>query len=160
MIKSILCVFLTGMLGMFSCKNSIGSNTSLPSATADYEVSVGTGEEQGIVSPNLMGFNLVYSFEKDAPWQSGKAPGLLKTLGASQLRYPGGTVVTHFHWANPTGQGWSDTWSPTFDAAKNVAPSEFMDVDEYLSLTKKMNIEPLLGINMGSGKNITGFRRG
>ena len=116
-------------------------------------LSINAGIEQGIVSPNIMGFNIVYSYESDAGWQSGngKVPDMIKALGTRQLRYPGGTVVTKYHWDNPTGQGWSDSWSADFNSSKNTDPSTFMDIDEYLGVIKKQKIEPLLGINMGSG---------
>ncbi|HXH98750.1 MAG TPA: hypothetical protein VNI52_00665 [Sphingobacteriaceae bacterium] len=63
--------------------------------TPDCTVSVNPADEQGTVSPNIMGFNIVYSYESDAIWQSGngKVPFMLKNIGARQLRYPGGTGV-------------------------------------------------------------------
>ncbi len=101
-----------------------------------------------------MGFNIVYVYEKDAPWKDGKddVPALLKTLKTKPLRYPGGTVTTFYHWNKLTGQGWADSWNPAFDSSKNTPPSAYMNVDEYLALTKKLNTEPLVGINMGSGR--------
>ncbi|MEJ7691726.1 hypothetical protein [Daejeonella sp.] len=123
------------------------------SAQEDAKVLINAAEEKGVVSPKIMGFNIVYCYESDAGWQSGngKVPAMIKALGTAQLRYPGGTVVTRYHWEKPTGQGWSDTWSAEFDPAKNTDPSTFMDIDEYLGVVKTQNIEPLLGINMGSG---------
>ncbi|MDF3076799.1 MAG: hypothetical protein K0S09_688 [Sphingobacteriaceae bacterium] len=120
---------------------------------SDCTVTVKANDEKGIVSPNIMGFNIVYCYESDAGWGSGKGKvsELVKALGTKQLRYPGGTVVTKYHWEHPTGQGWSDTWSPDFNPAKNTDPSVFMDIDEYLGVVEKQKIEPLVGINMGSG---------
>ncbi len=122
-------------------------------AQTDGKVLIDASVEKGIVSPSIMGFNIVYCYESDAGWQSGKGkvPELIKALGTAQLRYPGGTVVTKYHWEKPTGQGWSDTWSADFNPAKNTDPSTFMDIDEYLGVVKAQKIEPLLGINMGSG---------
>ena len=122
--------------------------------SSDYQVLVSAQEEEGIISPNLMGFNIVYSKTKDIQWKNGRGPipALLSKIGTQQLRWPAGTVVTNYHWDNLTGQGWSDTWSPTFDPSKNPEPSQFMDLDEYLSTVKQMGIEPLIGVNMGSGK--------
>ncbi|MES2276729.1 MAG: hypothetical protein V4592_11955 [Bacteroidota bacterium] len=119
----------------------------------DCTVTVNAASEQGIVSPNIMGFNIVYCYEGDAAWQAGKGkvPVMLKTVGARQLRYPGGTVVTKFHWEKPTGQGWSDSWAPDYNAAKNTDAATFMDLDEYLGVVKNQKTEPLVGINMGSG---------
>jgi len=87
------------------------------------------------------------------PWQnrSGKVPAMLKTIGTGQLRYPGGTVATFYYWEQPTGQGWADSWNPEFVAAKNLSVTSFMNIDEYLATVQKQHIEPLVGINMGSG---------
>ncbi len=118
-----------------------------------YTVTVNAGETTGTVSPNIMGFNIVYCFEGDTPWQSGsgKVPAMLKKIGAGQLRYPGGTVATFYHWQQPTGQGWADSWNPAFVATKNIPATSFMSIDEYLATVQKQHIEPLVGINMGSG---------
>jgi hypothetical protein len=122
-------------------------------AVNEYNVIVNTSNVIGMVSPNIMGFNMVYCFEGDAAWKSGsgKIAGMMKDIGVGQFRYPGGTVVTRYHWEKPTGQGWSDILDPQFDPTKNSSPSSYMDIDEYLELTKKLKIEPLVGINMGSG---------
>lgn len=119
----------------------------------DCTIAINATAGQGIVSPNIMGFNIVYCYEGDRAWQSGagKVPGLLKAIGTRQLRYPGGTVVTKFHWEKPTGQGWSDSWSPDYNPSKNTDPSTFMNIDEYLGVVKAQKTEPLVGINMGSG---------
>ncbi|MXV13781.1 hypothetical protein [Hufsiella ginkgonis] len=100
-----------------------------------------------------MGFNIVYCYEGDKAWDSGsgKVGEEMRRLNVGQYRYPGGTVVTKYHWERPTGQGWKDTWDPSFDASKNTGPSTFMDIDEYLELVKKHKTDALVGINMGSG---------
>src|SRR3546814_14000251 len=79
-----------------------------------------------------MGFNTVYCYSPDNDWNShdGKIPSLLEQLGTRVLRYPAGTVVTFFHWEQPTGQGWKDSWAPDFNKARNTDPASFMDIDE------------------------------
>jgi alpha-L-arabinofuranosidase len=117
-------------------------------------VSVFAKDDQGIVNPLIMGFNIVYAYEPDVAWKDGKdnVPEKLKALKTKPLRYPGGTVTTFYHWNKLTGQGWADIWNPAFDSSKNAAPSKYMDLDEYLSLTRKLQTEPLVGVNMGSGQ--------
>lgn len=124
-----------------------------PAIPVDYKVTINSDIETSIISPLLMGFNTVYSFEKDVEWQNGEGriPQLLKNLNTKILRYPGGTVATFYHWNNLTGQGWKDTWDPNFNTADNLSQSQIMDLDEYLTMTQKLGIEPLIGINMGSG---------
>src|SRR5690554_6301414 len=104
-----------------------------------YKVTINANEEGSYINPLLMGFNIVYPFEKDSEWKAGdgKIPTLLKGIDTRVLRYPGGTVTTFYHWEQPTGQGWNDTLDPNFDKSKNTSPSEMMDIDEYLSMTQK-----------------------
>lgn len=128
-------------------------SNSMSTGDPDYTVTINTAKAEGMVSPNIMGFNIVYCYEGDTPWQngSGKVPAMLKKIGTRQLRYPGGTVTTFYHWEQPTGQGWADSWNPEFVAAKNLPVTAFMNIDEYLATVQKQHIEPLVGINMGSG---------
>ena len=130
--------------------------------TAIYTVNVYPEKDAGKVSPLIMGFNTVYSYEPDAMWKNGngKIPQLLQQLKTGILRYPGGTVTTNYHWEHPTGQGWSDSWNPGFDVSKNQSPDSFMDIDEYLAVCRKLKTEPLIGINLGSGKKYNRVNEG
>ena len=102
------------------------------------------------VSDMLMGFNLIYPHEKKSIWQDGKIAGYLKDVNVKFLRYPGGTVVSFYHWDALTGDGWADRWNP--EKPVNQKPSfEYMDIDEYMSLVKATGATPLVGINMSSG---------
>lgn len=118
-------------------------------------VTVDVSQKGTTISPMLMGFNNVYCYEPDKYWKNGngKIPQYLKALHTGIMRYPGGTVVTRFQWENPSGQGWAEAGEPNFNPAKNTALSEFMGIDEYLFYTKKLGIEPLLGINISTGIN-------
>jgi alpha-N-arabinofuranosidase len=120
---------------------------------AEYAVTVDCAAEKGVVSPELFGVNAIYCNEPDARWQSGahNVPALLAQAGIKLIRYPGGTVTTYYHWPEPTGQGWSDTWDPDFNPAKNKPASATMSLDEYLDVVKTAGITPLVGVNMGSG---------
>jgi hypothetical protein len=103
------------------------------------------------ISTYLLGFNAVYAYEADSVWSDGKIEGYLKDVSTRIMRYPGGTVVTYSHWNNLTGEGWKDSWDP----ANKVVPKEksaFMDLDEFITLARKLNITPLLGVNMSSGR--------
>lgn len=120
----------------------------------DHSIVVRADSELADINPLMMGFNSIYVHERDVSWQRGKGPvpKHLMALGTSLLRYPGGTVTTYYHWDKPTGQGWADSWDPGFDATANTPASEWMDIDEYLTVVKETGIEPLVGINLGSGK--------
>lgn len=116
-------------------------------------VNVNTAATGTTISPLLMGFNNVYCYEPDKYWQNGagKIAKHLQGLHTGIVRYPGGTVVTRFNWEQPTGQGWAEPEEAKFNPAKNLQPTEFMDINEYLDYTKKLGIEPLIGINMSTG---------
>lgn len=103
------------------------------------------------VSSLLLGFNAVYAYESDSIWSDGKIEGILKDVNTSVMRYPGGTVSSFFHWNALTGEGWKDSWDPK----NRVTPkdkSDFMDLDEFISLARRGNFTPLMGINMSSGR--------
>ncbi len=102
------------------------------------------------VSNLLMGFNLIYPHEKNSIWQDGKIAGYLKDVNVAFLRYPGGTVCSFYHWNSLTGEGWKDSWDPE-NPVTPKSQSEFMDIDEYMSLVKTTGATPLVGINMSSG---------
>ena len=102
------------------------------------------------VSNLLVGFNLIYPHEKNLIWQDGKIAGYLKDVNVAFLRWPGGTVCSFYHWNSLTGEGWKDSWDPDHPVTPK-SQSEFMDIDEYISLVKTTGATPLVGINMSSG---------
>lgn len=118
-----------------------------------YDILIDAAALQGKVSPYLMGFGTIYSFERDAWWSNGtgKMPTLLKEFNTGILRYPGGAVVNRYHWNNLNGQGWQDNWNPNYDISNDKSGTEFMNVDEYMENVRALDAEPMLGINMGSG---------
>ena len=113
------------------------------------EIKVGRPSGQKI-SERLMGFNIVYCNSPDAVWATGKLQKEIKAVNPGFLRWPGGTVCTYFHWQNPTGVGWEDSWKPGY-ATPNAPASDFVDIDEYMAIIKATGAEPLVGINVNSG---------
>ena len=120
------------------------------SSEGKYSIKLIKNEKEPI-SRYLMGFNLEYPYEADEIWQDGKIEGYLKDVNASVMRYPGGTLATFYHWDALTGEGWKDSWDPEHPIVPK-ANSEFMNLDEYISLTRRSVFTPLLGINMSSGR--------
>ena len=76
---------------------------------------------------------------------------IIRDIGMGALRWPGGAVVTFYHWDDLNGLGWTDSWNPAYDSADNQPPSAFMDLDEYLNLIDETGAEIMLGVNMSSG---------
>jgi len=120
---------------------------------AQVEVIIEGANKGHTISPMIQGFGLIYSFEADEIYADGKMAQLFKDVGAGYLRYPGGAVTTMYHWNDLNGHGWIDHWNGTYNRANDQAPENYMDLDEYMALCKAADLEPMLGINMSSGRN-------
>ncbi|WP_439183401.1 carbohydrate binding domain-containing protein [Carboxylicivirga taeanensis] len=118
---------------------------------AQVRITINGTHEKHTISPMIQGHGLVYSHEADSIYEDGRMAQLFKDVGTSFLRWPGGTVVTHYHWNDLNGNGWSDNWDPNYDTANNASPANYMDLDEYINLCNTSEVEPMLGINMSSG---------
>ena len=70
------------------------------------------------IPSTLFGTNIVYSYESDSFWNGTigqpASESLFYTANAF-LRYPGGEVTSYYHWDNPVGRGWADSWAPGFN---------------------------------------------
>ncbi len=143
--------YLLLLLLFMSCEEDTGNTEEIVEAI--YNVSIDAAASKGEVSPLLMGFGTIYSFDKDELWLNGEGqiPTLLKKFNTSILRYPGGAVTNRYHWNNLNGQGWKDNWDPDYDTANDLPAEGYMDVDEYMANIEAIGAEAMLGINMGSG---------
>ncbi len=117
------------------------------------QINVNSAIKIHTVSPMIQGFGLIYSFEADDIYADGSMAQLFKDVGAGYLRYPGGAVTTMYHWNDLNGHGWTDNWNGTYDRANDQDPQNYMDLDEYMALCEAAELEPMLGINMSSGRN-------
>jgi len=120
---------------------------------AQAEININSATKSHTVSPMIQGFGLIYCFEADDIYAGGSMAQLFKDVGAGYLRYPGGAVTTMYHWNDLNGHGWIDNWNGTYDRANDQAPENYMDLDEYMALCNAAELEPMLGINMSSGRN-------
>ncbi|NQY09042.1 MAG: T9SS type A sorting domain-containing protein [Flavobacteriales bacterium] len=118
---------------------------------AQIAITIEGTEVSHTVSPMVQGGHLVYVMEADSIYEDGTVAQMFQDMGAGFLRWPGGTVVTHYHWDSLSGQGWSDNWKPDYNFSKDKDPSTYMDIDEYMILCDQTGAEPMLGINMSSG---------
>ncbi len=122
---------------------------------ADITVTVDLNSDNGRISDMLTGVNLLYCFERDALWAGdpdSKMLNYLKRMKSGVLRYPGGKIVEAWHWDNPNGQFSQDSWNPAYNPSNDKADTEFMDLEEYMAVVRELNAEPLIGINITSGK--------
>ena len=57
-----------------------------------------------------------------------------------------------YHWDSLNGIPFrTDSWDPEYNSPSKE-PADFMDVDEYIAFCRKANAEPMLGINILSGR--------
>lgn len=120
-------------------------------AFAQVQISIDSYQKKHTIHPMIQGHGLVYSEEADSIYADGSVAQLYQDIGAGFLRWPGGTVATMYHWNDLSGVGWIDNWNPNYNRSSDADPSEYMDLDEYITLTNAAGTEPMLGINMSSG---------
>ncbi len=139
------------------CIDNLGyiSNPLLPEPDVDTvtnnHFTVLTEQVKWKISDFLVGMHSVYSFEPDTFFTDGSFAAWMKQAGVSTMRYPGGTVVKHWDWENPTGVLNGDSWKPSWDPANNQPPENWQSLDEYIDLVKKSGITPMFGVNITSG---------
>lgn len=119
-------------------------------AQADVDIAIQRDMFMHTISPMAFGQHLIYPSEPDSLYNNGVLPALIKDMGATFLRWPGGTVTTYYHWNQLTGNGWDDTWNPGYRKSDDNDPSTYMDVDEYIHLLRVTGAQAMLGINLSS----------
>tara|TARA_B100000809_G_scaffold266806_1_gene331790 strand:- start:5240 stop:7336 length:2097 start_codon:yes stop_codon:yes gene_type:complete len=118
---------------------------------AQVQLHINAATKSHNVHPMIQGHGLVYSEEEDAIYNDGTMAQLYKNVGTGFLRWPGGTVATMYHWDDLSGVGWVDNWNASYNSSSDRPSSEYMDLDEYITLSNAVGSEPMLGINMSSG---------
>ncbi len=117
------------------------------------------------ISPLLFGYNVLYCIETAERWADGFVPESLRQAGATILRYPGGHVASFYHWKMPYYSFGQDGLDPAiqeqFDAEQlKKENAGHMDLDCYLDWCRKLNVEPMLGINLLSGHRFNRLQEG
>ena len=107
---------------------------------------------QGNISKMLTGLNMAYCYDKDQLWADGSIAGYLSDARASLLRYPGGGKTSYFHWMQSYAPWKVDLWDPNVSEDDYVADDSHMNTDEYIRQCRIVGAEPLLGVNIQSGK--------
>jgi len=119
--------------------------------------------------PNgFLGINLSYFNITDEIWQKYDLLVKLKKAGIKALRYPGGEETSFFHWEHPGVNGYEDIWDPKDQhgvalkrgrfQATWVPPErwdtneDFMSFDEFIQACQALGAEPIVGINLTSGR--------
>ena len=101
------------------------------------------------IPATLFGFNIVYNKEGDEYWTNDAFSGVDHAVGA-YWRYPGGEIVSSYHYDRPSGKA-RDSWGPNWDDSKYEPEEEWMGIDEYANNVRISNGLFMLGVNVNSG---------
>ncbi len=116
----------------------------------EVAITVDANNVQHTISEDLTGYHTIYSHEDDHIWADGNIVEYLRDINAGVGRYPGGAVVSYWHWDEPTADGWYDSWNPSFNGDYGD-PNDFMDLNEFMAKCTLIGNEPIIGINIQSG---------
>lgn len=74
---------------------------------------------------------------------------LMRDLKSTAIRYPGGNLVSGYHWMD--GIGPKENRPARYDKAWKSIETNQMGIDEYTDWVKKVGSEPILAVNLGTG---------
>jgi alpha-N-arabinofuranosidase len=74
---------------------------------------------------------------------------LVRELGVSVVRYPGGNFVSGYDWRD--GIGPVDRRPSRLDRAWKAIESNQFGTDEFLRWTTRVGVEPMMAVNLGTG---------
>lgn len=115
------------------------------------QIDITPNPENWRVSDYLTGSHFVYAFERDSLYENEDIAEWMRRSKLGVIRWPGGTVVQNYHWDNLDGNPWVDHWDPGY-TENSKPPEDYMDLDEYISYCRRVDVEPMVGINIKSGK--------
>ncbi|MDP6359420.1 MAG: hypothetical protein QF473_30145, partial [Planctomycetota bacterium] len=125
-------------------------STAVPTRTV--RVTVDATRPQWRISNYLTGMHFVYAFERDSLYGDKRIADWMRRSKVGTIRWPGGTAVQHYHWDDLNGIAFKvDSWDPKYDETP-PRPSEYMDLDEYIAYCRRVHAEPMVGVNIRSGK--------
>ena len=131
-------------------------------------ITIRSKETLHTVNPAFLGINLSYFNTTDEIWKRYDLQEKLKAANVGALRYPGGEETSFFHWKHPGVNGYEDCWdAPSAHGTSPgrgrfqttwVAPEKwdtnesFMNFDEFMANCIALGAEPIVGLNLSSGK--------
>jgi alpha-N-arabinofuranosidase len=127
----------------------VGLTLSSVLSAGEVAVTVNAAKVSGNISTKLTGLNVSWYYDTDALWSDGNMVSYLREIKSSLLRYPGGVETSHFHWELPYAHWKSDLWAPD---STYTPTSAYMNTDDLVARCRAIGAEPLIGINIKSGK--------
>ena len=122
------------------------------SPSTPIQITVDASQPRWTISRYLTGMHFVYGFERDSLYQDERIADWMRRAKVGIIRWPGGTAVQTYHWDQLNGISFkSDTWDPAYKG-KPAPPTDYMDLDEYIAFCRRVGAEPMVGVNLGSGR--------
>jgi hypothetical protein len=123
------------------------SNSSAP-----IRITVDAANPQWQISRYLTGMHFVYGFERPSLYQDEHIADWMRRSKVGIIRWPGGTAVQTYHWDQLNGISFgADTWDPGYKG-KPAPLADYMNLDEYIAFCRRVGAEPMVGVNIGSGR--------
>jgi len=123
------------------------------SLNAQVNLSVNVSEGRHTITPYLNGAHFVYGAEQDNLYKDERIADWMRRAKVKTIRWPGGTAVMTYHWDALTGDNFGpDRWDKVNYVEKNIPAFEYMDLDEYIAYCRKVDAEPMVGVNIKSGR--------
>ena len=85
----------------------------------------------------------------DAAGFRGDVAELIRPLGLSHIRYPGGNFLSGYHWQDGIGPKERRPVRP--DLAWFALEPNQVGTDEFLQWCERLGVSPMLGVNLGTG---------
>jgi len=130
---------------------------SLPAAAQfPTELRIDTARPIGTVRPLILGNNLQWVDRGDEMFRAdgeGFAPAMLeqaRRMGVTMLRYPGGSLSDLYHWRDGIGPMAQRRDNEHFYSGNRQKVE--VGTQEFLELCEALGAEPLITVNVGSGK--------
>ncbi len=164
----VLCVFCFGEGEAFEPVSQQQLDAFYAAPERHVTVRIYPQEKLHSVAEGFLGINLSYFNTTDDIWKTYKLQDKLKAAGVGSLRYPGGEETSFFHWQHPGVNGYEDIWDDK--AGHGTAPGRgrfqttwvqpgqwpsneaFMNFDEFMENCIALGVEPIVGINLSSGR--------
>lgn len=148
---------LTMVMLLLSCKSEIRFTHNKPTTSTIFveePLNIDINNKKWIISEYLTGSHFVYAYEADNIYKDERIVKWMKESKVKVIRWPGGTAVQNYHWNDLNGIPFdSDTWDPNYnDQDKEKTSDAYMDLDEFIAFCKKVGAEPMVGVNIKSGK--------
>jgi len=149
-LKCLLVLLVAGSVFVEETAANVAADHNIVSG--EVLVNVDAAQVKGDISTMLTGVNVSWYYDTDELWANSGIAENLRKIKAKLLRYPGGVETSKLHWETPYSHWNTDLWDPNIAPNKYPVDKKYMDTDDYIRQCRNIGAEPLIGINIQSGK--------